>query len=70
MVARTVFKYHFKVDGEVVFRGFTTDLERREREHRHRWPTGCIEQVGQPTTHEEAWKWERWQAGQRFSSDS
>ena len=53
------YKYRFKVDGTVVHQGITTDLERREREHRHRWPDGIIEQVGQPTSHRDAWEWER-----------
>lgn len=70
MVAGTTFKYRFKVDGQVVHCGFTTDLARREQEHRRRWPTGRIEQVGGPTTHEEAWEWERQQAEQRFRSAS
>ncbi len=62
MVAKTTYKYRFKVDGNVVLCGFTTDLKRREREHRRRWPNGKIEQEGGPTTHEEAWKWEKQQA--------
>ena len=70
MVARTVFKYRFEVDGRVVHCGITTDLARREREHRRRWPTGRIEQVGPATTHEDAWKWERRQAEMRFRSAS
>ena len=70
MVAGVTFRYHFKVDGRIVYRGFTADLARREQEHRRRWPTGRIEQVGGPTSHEEAWKWERQQAGERFRSTS
>lgn len=70
MVARTTYKYRFKVDGKVLLCGITTDLARREREHRRRWPTGRIEQVGPATTREDAWNWERQQAGQRFSSAS
>ena len=70
MVSRTTFKYRFKVRDNVVYCGITTDLRRREHEHRRRWPTGCIEQAGPPTTHEEAWKWERQQAEQHFRSAS
>lgn len=55
------YKYRFKVDGRVVYYGITTDLQRREREHRQRWPDGGIEQVGQPTSHRDAWEWERQQ---------
>ena len=70
MIARTTYKYRFKVNGKVVFCGITTDLKRREQEHRRRWPNGRIVQVGKPTTHEEAWSWERQQAEQLFSSAS
>ena len=57
----TVHKYHFKVGGRVVHIGFTADLKRREREHQERWPNGRIEPVGEPTTREDAWDWERQQ---------
>jgi len=53
------YKYRFKVDGRVVHHGITTDLQRREREHQRRWPDGIIEQVGKPTSHRDAWEWER-----------
>lgn len=56
------YRYRFKVDGRVVHHGITTDLQRREREHQKRWPGGTIEQVGQPTSHRDAWEWERKQA--------
>ena len=69
MSTKTTYKYHFKVHGKVVHSGITIDLKRREREHRRRWPTGQIEQVGRRTTREEAWNWERKQPG-RFSSAS
>ena len=70
MVARTTYRYRFKVDGRIVHCGITTDLARREHEHRRRWPAGCIEQVGPAATREEAWDWERQQVEQRFSSAS
>ncbi len=56
------YRYRFLVGSRVVYRGITTDLERREREHRCRWPEGRIEAVGRPTSHAEAWEWERQQA--------
>ena len=56
------YRYRFKVDGRVIHHGITNDLRRREREHRQRWPDGAIEQVGQPTSHRDAWEWERQQA--------
>ena len=59
---RKTYRYWFKVDGRVVHVGITTDLQRREREHQRRWPGGVIEQVGQPTSHRDAWEWERQQA--------
>ncbi len=70
MAARSTYRYLFKVGGKVVHCGITTDLARREQEHRRRWPNGRIERVGPATTHEEAWNWERQQAERRFSSAS
>ena len=58
----TTFRYQFLVGSRVVHQGITTDLKRREREHRHRWPGGRIEAVGEPTSHADAWDWERQQA--------
>lgn len=56
--AGATYRYRFLVDGRVVSHGITTDLDRREREHRRRWPTGRIERVGEPTSHRDAWDWE------------
>ncbi|MDA8186862.1 MAG: hypothetical protein M0T85_01805 [Dehalococcoidales bacterium] len=56
---RDTYKYHFKVGRKIVHGGITDDLERREREHRLKWPTGHIEQVGRRTTREAALGWER-----------
>ena len=64
------YKYVFKVNGETVYRGFTIDLERREREHRRRWANGQIEQVGSPTTHQDAWEWKRRQSGRCSDSEA
>lgn len=66
MSSRSTYKYHFKVDGKTVLSGITNDLKRREQEHRRRWPTGQIEQVGPPTTHEEAWDWNQKQSEERY----
>ena len=55
------YRYRFTVGGRVVHYGITTDLQRREREHWQRWPDGIIEQIGQPTSHRDAWEWERQQ---------
>lgn len=70
MVTSTTYRYRFKVGERVVYCGITTDLVRREREHRRRWPEGRIEPVGAATTREKAWSWEKQQADQRFSSAS
>ena len=66
MSSRRTYKYHLKVDGKVVLSDITDDLDRREREHRRRWPTGRIEQVGEPTTHREAWDWKQQQLEERY----
>ena len=66
MSSRRTYKYHLKVDGKVVLSDITDDLDRREREHRRRWPTGRIEQVGKPTTHREAWDWKQRQLEERY----
>ena len=68
VVMQKTYRYHFKVDDKTVHSGFTIDLKRREHEHRRRWPTGHIEQVGAPTTHEDAWRWERQQTGRHTNS--
>lgn len=51
------FRYVLKVNGKVVFHGFTTNLELQWRRHKRRWPDSEIEQVGDPTTHELAYDW-------------
>lgn len=70
IVAIITYRYCFKVDGKVVLYGITTDLERSEHEHLVRWPNGQIEQVGDPTSHEEAWYWEKEQSKRLLSSAS
>ena len=55
---RNWYKYKFKVGNKIVHRGITEDLERREQEHRQRWPKGHIVQVGKRTTEDAARKWE------------
>ena len=56
------YRYRFLVDDRIVCHGITTDLCRREREHRRRWPGGHIEQVGGTTSHREAWDWDQQQS--------
>ena len=62
--ALDTFKYEFKVDGKVVVRGVTNDLQRRESEHRFRWPNGRIVKVGNITTRAGALEWMRRQEAQ------
>ena len=52
-------KYDFKVGNQIRHSGITTDLERREAEHKRRWPGGHIVQVGVATTEAAAREWEK-----------
>ncbi len=58
MTNRLWYKYDFMVGDKIVHSGITTDLRRREGEHRQRWPSGRIVQVGNATTEEAAREWE------------
>lgn len=58
MASRDTYKYHFKRGNKIVHSGITSDLERREQEHKQEWPDGHIFQVGRRTTEEAAKKWE------------
>jgi len=51
--------YHFKVGNRIVYRGITSDLARREAEHKERWPDGHIRPIGKPVTREAAYDWQR-----------
>jgi predicted GIY-YIG superfamily endonuclease len=64
---RDTCKYYFKVGRKIRHAGITTDLDRREREHQQRWPTGHICKVGNLTTSEAAREWEEQQM--RISPD-
>lgn len=63
--ANGTYRYRFLVDDRVVCHGITTDLCRRQREHQRRWPGGHIEQVGDPTSHCEAWDWKQEQSADK-----
>lgn len=56
---RDTYKYHLKDGKQVIHRGITSDLNRREREHQAQYPGSQIRQVGRKTTHEAALAWER-----------
>ena len=66
MSSRSMYKYHLKVDGKVVLSDITDDLDRRQKEHQRRWPTGRIEKVGRATTHRSAWEWKQRQLEERY----
>lgn len=55
---RTHYKYHLKVGRKIVHSGITEDLDRREQEHKRKWPSGHIFKVGNLTTEDAARKWE------------
>lgn len=56
---RDTYKYHFKVGSKIVHRGITSDLARREREHRQSFRYGHIRQIGRRTSREGALRWEK-----------
>ena len=56
---RNTYKYHFKVGNKTVHGGITSDLARREREHKQERAGGHIKPVGRRTTKKAAEKWER-----------
>jgi predicted GIY-YIG superfamily endonuclease len=56
---RDWYTYYFKVGNKIVHGGRTQDLERREEEHRKKWPTGHIFPVGERKTEDGAIRWER-----------
>ena len=49
------YKYELVVDGKVVYHGMSTDLERAQKFHLRRRPTSKVVQIGEPTTHQDAW---------------
>ncbi len=62
-MARNTYKYHFKTGSKIVHTGITSDLERREQEHKQNFgESGHIKQVGHATTRDAALKWESEQA--------
>ena len=56
---RDTYKYHLKQGKKVIYIGVTNNLERREAEHKERFPDSHIEQVGRRTSRDSALKWER-----------
>lgn len=64
---RPRYRYELVVDGKVVFHNFTTDLDLAQQNHLRRYPRGEVRQVGDPTTHREAFLWnkEYWRTRRR-----
>ncbi len=56
---RDTYKYHLKSGKQVVHRGVTNNLSRREQEHQTEYPGAEIIQIGRKTTREAALEWER-----------
>ena len=56
---RDTHKYHLKEGKQVVHRGITYDLERREAQHQEQFPGSRIQQVGRKVTRDAGLKWER-----------
>jgi len=56
---RDTIKYSLypNMEGHRVLRGCTSDLKRREEEHRVRYPAGTVEQVGHKSSRHNALKW-------------
>ncbi len=54
-MSRDTYRYHFIQDNRIVYSGITTDLRRREEEHKRHFGEGSrIKQVGRPTTRDAA----------------
>ena len=54
----TYYGYHYYVGTEKKHSGITTDAQRRETEHRLRWPRGTLRVVTGPMTEAQARTWE------------
>ena len=56
---RDTYKYYLKQGEKIVYRGITSDLERREVEHQERFPDSRIYQVGRKTIRKAALRWQQ-----------
>ena len=54
---KDTYKYHLILNGEVVHKGVTYDLERREGDHQRDHRGSVIKQIGRPVSREEGLKW-------------
>jgi hypothetical protein len=55
---KDTYKYTVESGSRTVYVGVTTDLDRRAKEHRRRWPSATIRKVGLVTTRDQALAWE------------
>ena len=55
---KDTYKYTVELGPRTVYVGVTTDLGRRTKEHRRRWPSATIKRAGQVTTRDRALAWE------------
>ncbi len=58
MAERDHWTYRFKVGQKIVHTGITTDPDRREADHKRRWPSGHLVIEGSAKTEEGARDWE------------
>lgn len=56
---RATHKYHFKLGNKVTHIGITTNLTRREYEHKRELPEGHIVKVGRRVGRESTLRWKR-----------
>lgn len=58
-MSRDTYRYHFVEGNRIVYSGITTDLGKREQEHKRRFGEGGhIKQVGRATTRDAGLQWE------------
>ena len=69
MDEKDTYKYQLKKGRQVVHRGVTYDLARREAEHQEKYPGARIVQVGRRTTREAALRWERRGGKRPYNTD-
>lgn len=58
MATSNYYGYHYYVSGLKKHSGITNDPERRQAEHRQRWPGGYLKLMIGPTTEANARAWE------------
>ena len=56
---RNWYRYDYKIGNKIRHSGITKDPERREGEHKARWPGGHLKLVGPAVTEDTAREWEK-----------